>query len=144
MPTSSRVTHETRFRARYAETDQMGVVYYANYLVWMELGRAEYCRAAGIRYKEMEAQDRILLAVVDAHCRYIHPAHYDEEIVVATSIARANRRMIEFHYRIREASTARELAEGETKHIFLSPAMKPVKLPEKYHAAFGVGATIVG
>jgi acyl-CoA thioester hydrolase len=143
MLTFSRITHETRFRARYAETDQMGVVYYANYLVWMELGRAEYCRAAGIRYKEMEAKDRILLAVVDAHCRYIHPAHYDEEIVVATSIARANRRMIEFHYRIREAFTARELAEGETKHIFLSPAMKPVKLPEKYHAAFGVGATIV-
>ncbi len=144
MPASSRITHETRFRARYSETDQMGVVYYANYLVWMELGRAEYCRAAGIRYKDMEVQDRVLLAVVDAHCRYIHPAHYDEEIVVSTSIARANRRMIEFHYRIREASTARELAKGETKHIFLSPAMKPVKLPEKYHAAFGVGATIVG
>jgi len=141
--TTSRITHETRFRVRYAETDQMGVVYYANYLVWMELGRAEYCRAAGILYKDMEAHDHVLLAVVDAHCRYIHPAHYDEEIAIETSIARASRRMIEFHYTIREASTARELAEGETKHIFLSPAMKPVKLPEKYHAAFGVRAAIV-
>jgi len=139
----SRITHETRFRVRYAETDQMGVVYYANYLVWMELGRAEYCRASGIRYKEMETQDRILLAVVDAHCRYIHPARYDDEIVVATAIARANRRMIEFHYRIREESSARELAEGETKHIFLSTAMKPVRLPEKYYAAFGVRAATV-
>jgi acyl-CoA thioester hydrolase len=128
---------------RYAETDQMGVVYYANYLVWMELGRAEYCRAAGILYKDMETHDRVFLAVVDAHCRYIHPAHYDEEIAIETSIARANRRMIEFHYSIREASTARELAEGETKHIFLSPAMKPVKLPEKYHVAFGVRAATV-
>ena len=144
MTPSGRIAHQTRFRVRYAETDQMGVVYYANYLVWMELGRAEYCRAAGIRYKDMEAQDQILLAVVDAHCRYIHPAHYDEEIVVETSIARSNRRMIEFQYRIREASTQRELAEGETKHIFLSPAMKPVKLPEKYHSAFGVGAPIAG
>jgi len=138
MPATSRIQHETRFRVRYAETDQMGVVYYANYLVWMELGRAEYCRAAGIRYKDMEAHDRILLAVVDAHCRYKHPARYDEEILVRTSIARANRRMIEFHYRISDASTGREVAEGETRHIFLSPEMKPVKLPEKYFAAFGV------
>jgi len=141
-PPASKITHETRFRVRYAETDQMGVVYYANYLIWMELGRAEYCRAAGIRYKDMEAQDHVLLAVVDAHCRYIHPAHYDEEILVETAIARANRRMIEFRYRILEASTARDLAEGETKHIFLSRAMKPVKLPEKYYAAFGIGAAI--
>src|ERR1051326_7604813 len=63
-------SHETRFRVRYAETDQMGVVYYANYLVWMELGRAEFCRAAGIRYKDMEATDGVRLAVVEAHCRY--------------------------------------------------------------------------
>ncbi len=69
---------------RYAETDQMGVVYYANYLIWMELGRAEYCRAAGIRYRDMEVDDGILLAVVEAHCRYLHPARYDEEIAVKT------------------------------------------------------------
>ncbi|HEV2687268.1 MAG TPA: thioesterase family protein [Bryobacteraceae bacterium] len=124
--------HETRFRVRYAETDQMGVVYYANYLVWMELGRAEYCRAAGIRYKDMEAGDGIRLAVVDAHCRYLYPARYDEEIVVKTSIAHANRRMVEFHYEIREAETSRELATGETKHIFLGTDMKPVKLPENH------------
>ena len=55
--------HETRFRVRYAETDQMGIVYYANYLVWMEISRAEYCRAAGIRYKDMEAGDGVRLAV---------------------------------------------------------------------------------
>jgi acyl-CoA thioester hydrolase len=128
--------HETRFRVRYAETDQMGVVYYANYLIWMEIGRSEYCRAAGVEYKDMESGDGIRLAVVDAHCRYLHPARYDDEISVKTWIARANRRMIEFHYQIRASQM---LAEGETKHIFLSSEMKPMKLPEKYHACFGVG-----
>ena len=132
--------HETRFRVRYAETDQMGVVYYANYLVWMEIGRAEYCRAAGVRYKEMESADGIRLAVVDAHCRYLQPARYDEEIAVETRVARANRRMVEFHYRLRDATTGRALAEGETKHIFLGPDMKPVKLPEKYFAFFGINS----
>src|SRR5713226_2898811 len=97
------ISHETRFRVRYSETDQMGVVYYANYLIWMELGRVEYCRAVGIRYKDMETNDGILLAVVDAHCRYLQPARYDDEIAVITRVTRANRRMIEFGYQIREA-----------------------------------------
>jgi acyl-CoA thioester hydrolase len=132
------IAHETRLRVRYAETDQMGVVYYANYLVWMELGRAEYCRAAGIRYRDMEVNDGILLAVVDAHCRYVAPARYDEEIAVKTWISAANRRMVEFGYEFREASENRALASGGTKHIFLSREMKPVKLPEKYHTFFGI------
>ena len=133
-------SHETRFRVRYAETDQMGVVYYANYLIWMELGRAEYCRSAGICYKDMELHDGIHLAVVDAHCRYIHPALYDQEVAVTTSIAQSNRRMIEFDYHIRNAETGQTLAEGGTKHIFLGPDMRPKKLPEKYHAALRVGS----
>jgi len=134
------MAHETRFRVRYAETDQMGVVYYANYLVWMEIGRAEYCRAAGARYKDMESADGIRLAVVEAQCRYLHPARYDEEIAVETSIARANRRMVEFDYRMRDAATGRELATGGTKHIFLGPDMKPVRLPEKYYEIFGISS----
>ncbi len=117
---------------RYAETDQMGVVYYANYLVWMEMGRAEYCRAAGVRYKDMESADGILLAVVEAHCRYLHPARYDEEIAVKTWVANANRRMVEFDYACANAGTGRESGIGATKHIFLGPDMRPVKLPEKY------------
>ena len=132
------ISHETRFRVRYAETDQMGVVYYANYLVWMELGRAELCRARGVRYKDMEEDDGILLAVVDAHCRYLHPAKYDQEIAVETWISAASRRMVEFSYSIREAATDNSLASGETRHIFLSRDMKPVKLPEKYYAFFGI------
>jgi acyl-CoA thioester hydrolase len=135
------VTHEARFRVRYAETDQMGVVYYANYLVWMEIGRAEYCRAAGIRYRDMEAADGIRLAVVHAQCRYLHPARYDQEIAVETRIARSNRRLVEFQYVIRDAQSQQELASGETRHIFLDSEMKPVKLPEKYYSYFGIIAS---
>ena len=137
MPDTLR-SHETRFRVRYAETDQMGVVYYANYLIWMELGRAEYCRAAGIRYRDMEADDGVLLAVVEAHCRYLHPARYDDEIAVKTWVAKANLRMVLFEYEIREAESGRALASGATKHMFLGPDMRPVKLPKKYLPAFGI------
>jgi acyl-CoA thioester hydrolase len=134
----SEAAHETRFRVRYAETDQMGVVYYANYLVWMELGRAEYCRAAGIRYRDMEAGDGVLLAVVEAHCRYLYPARYDEEVIVKTHVAKANPRMVEFEYHMYDAESGRELATGSTKHLFLGAGMRPVKLPEKYFPMFGI------
>jgi acyl-CoA thioester hydrolase len=130
-------SYQTRFRVRYAETDQMGVVYYSNYFIWMELGRAEYCRAAGVCYRDMEVNDGVLLAVVDAHCRYSYPARYDEEIVVETSIAGANRRMVEFEYAMRtEAGCA--IATGSTKHLFLGRNMKPLRLPEKYFPLFGI------
>lgn len=130
--------YETSFRVRYAETDKMGVVYYANYLIWMEVGRAEYCRAAGIRYRDMELDDGILLAVVEAHCRYLRPARYDEEIVVKTWVANASRRAVEFQYGIRDAKSGRQLAAGGTKHVFLGAEMKPVRLPEKYWPLFGI------
>jgi acyl-CoA thioester hydrolase len=132
------ISHATRFRVRYAETDQMGVVYYANYLIWMEVGRAEYCRAIGAPYRELEQESGIRLAVVEAHCRYLAPARYDEEIDVATTISAANRRMMAFSYDIREAGGNRPLATGETKHIFLGPDMRPSRLPEKYYAFFGI------
>jgi acyl-CoA thioester hydrolase len=139
MPDQSPVrSHQTCFRVRYAETDQMGVVYYANYLIWMEVGRAEYCRAAGIRYRDMELNDGILLAVVDAHCRYLHPARYDQEIAVKTWVAKANLRMVEFQYEISDAESGRQLASGETKHIYLGAGMRPVRLAEKYLPMFGI------
>ena len=139
MPDDSAVrSYETRFRVRYAETDQMGVVYYANYLVWMELGRAEYCRAAGMRYRDLEMNDGVLLAVVEAHCRYLHPARYDEEIAVKTWVAKASQRIVEFEYDIRDAKTGRQLASGGTKHVFLGANMRPVRLPGKYLPLFGI------
>ena len=128
--------NETRFRVRYAETDQMGVVYYANYLVWMELGRVEYCRAAGIRYKDMEVNDGVLLAVAEATCRYLFPARYDEEIVVKTRVKQAGARMVRFAYEMSEAESGRKLATGETAHIFCGRDMRPLKLPEKYLGLF--------
>ncbi len=130
-------SHETRFRVRYSETDQMGVVYHANYLVWMELGRSEYCRAIGLRYRDMELNDGLMLAVVDAHCRYLSPARYDDEIAVTTWIENANRRMVTFGYRVQNEG-AQLLATGETKHVFLGPGMRPAKLPDKYYPYFGI------
>jgi acyl-CoA thioester hydrolase len=137
MPDEPR-SYETNFRVRYAETDQMGVVYYANYLIWMELGRVEYCRAAGIRYRDMEKADGVLLAVVEARCRYLYPARYDEEIAVKTWVSKANQRMVEFQYEIRNLQNGRRLASGDTKHMFLGPGMRPVRLPQKYLPLFGI------
>lgn len=130
--------HETRFRVRYAETDQMGVAYYANYFVWMEIGRVEYCRALGLRYRDMEANDGVLLAVAEAHCRYLAPARYDEEIAVRTSVGAASPRMIQFDYEILNAETGQKLATGFTKHIFCGLDFRPRRLPEKYWPLFGV------
>jgi acyl-CoA thioester hydrolase len=129
---------ETRLRVRYAETDQMGVVYYANYLVWMEVGRVELCRACGFNYRDMEREDGVLLAVAEANCRYTAPARYDDEVIVRTWIESANRRMVTFAYEMRLAEEDRKLAAGYTKHIFVSREMQPVRLPERYHAMFGI------
>lgn len=131
-------SHQTRVRVRYAETDQMGVVYYANYLVWMEVARVEFCKALGFRYRDMELEDGVLLAVIEAHCRYLHPARFDEEVIVETRIADANSRVVEFAYEMRLADTGRKLATGSTRHIFCNREMKRLRLPEKYRAAFGV------
>src|SRR5713101_5596870 len=102
--------HETRIRVRYAETDQMGVVYYANYLVWMEVARVEYCRALGFRYKDMELEDGVLLAVVEAHCRYLYPARFDEELIVRTWVDNANSRMVQFGYEMESSDGKRKVA----------------------------------
>ncbi len=133
-----RICHEARLTVRYAETDQMAVAYYANYLVWMEVGRVEYCKAIGFRYRDMESADGVRLAVVEARCRYLCPARYDDELTVKTWIAGATPRGVRFGYEISLAESGRKLAEGETKHIFCNPQMKPVRLPEKYHPLFGI------
>ena len=129
---------ETTIRVRYAETDQMGVVYYANYLVWMEVGRVELCRACGFNYHDMEREDGILLAVAEANCRYAAPARYDEEVTIRTEIERASNRMVTFAYEMRVGD--RKLATGFTRHVFLSRDFRPTRLPEKYLRLFGVDA----
>jgi len=132
------VVRETRLRVRYAETDQMGVVYYAHYFVWMEMGRAEYCRSLGLRYRDMEAEDGLLLAVAEAHCRYLAPARYDDEVVVRTWVGEVNPRAIRFEYEILHADTGRRLATGFTRHIFCGPDLRPRRLPQKYWSVFGI------
>ena len=129
---------ETRIRVRYAETDQMGVVYYANYIVWMEVARVELCRSCGFRYRDMEREDGVLLAVGEANCRYLSPARFDDEVILRASIEDANRRMVTFAYEMRLAGEDRKLATGYTKHIFLGNDFRPTKLPEKYFAMFGI------
>jgi acyl-CoA thioester hydrolase len=128
---------ETTVRVRYAETDQMGVVYYANYLIWMEIGRVEFCRAQGIRYRDMEEGDGILLVVAEANCRYLAPARYDDEVRIVTSLADATPRMIRFDYELFGPAGAR-LAHGFTKHVFCGRDLHPTKLLEKYRPLFGM------
>lgn len=130
--------YETRLRVRYAETDQMGVVYYSNYLVWMEVGRVELCKACGFNYRDMEREDGIYLAVSEANCRYRSPARFDDDVIVKTWIEQAATRMVTFAYEIRISENGRQLATGFTKHVFVSREMRPAQLPQKYRAMFGV------
>jgi acyl-CoA thioester hydrolase len=115
----------------------MGVVYYANYLVWMEVGRVEFVRALGFQYKDLEQTDGLYLSVIEAHCRYVYPARYDQEILVETQIVKATSRTVEFGYRIKSAEPERLLAEGSTRHIWLNREWKPTSLPQKYRVALG-------
>lgn len=131
-------THDARVRVRYAETDQMGIVYYANYLVWMEIGRVELCRALGFEYRQMEIEDKVLLTVAEATCRYQSPARYDEELIVKTRIDRAHPKLVTFGYEMRSADGGRAIATGTTTHVFCGPDLKPTRLPVKYWDLFGI------
>jgi acyl-CoA thioester hydrolase len=128
--------HTTSIRVRYAETDQMGIVYYANYLVWMEVARVDFCRAIGFHYKDMELDDGVLLAVAESHCRYVSPARFDEEITIATTVPDVSRRLVSFSYEM--TCEGRKVATGQTRHIFLSRQLRPMRLPDKYAALFGI------
>ena len=132
----ARVVNETRVRVRYAETDQMGVVYHANHFIWFEVGRVELLRQLGFNYKDMERDDDCFIAVVDARCRYKAPAHYDDEIVVRTYLKNIREKMVHFGYELLREKTGELLAEGETTHIIANSQMQPRTLPEKYMRMF--------
>lgn len=125
---------ETQVRVRYAETDQMGVVYYANYFVWFEVGRVEHLRQSGINYTDMEA-DGCKIAVVEARCRYKAPARYDEVITVRTRVSRRRGPIVHFQYEALRASDGTLLAEGETVHVCIDANFQACALPEKYRLA---------
>ena len=127
---------ETRIRVRYAETDQMGVVYHANYFVWFEVGRVELIRAMGFDYASMEREDGIKIAVVEATCRYKSPARYDDELIIRTRIAQSRGSILGFAYKLHRASDDLLLAEAVTTHIVVDRAMKRTTMPPRYAHAF--------
>jgi acyl-CoA thioester hydrolase len=129
----------TELRVRYAETDQMGIVYYANYFVWFELGRVELLRSLGLAYSRLETDHGCILPVVSARCRYRAPARYDDEILIETRPAMLRGSVLKFAYRIlREEDDGGEptlLAEGETVHVVCDDQLNRKPLPPKYAAA---------
>ncbi len=127
---------ETTVRVRYAETDQMGVVYHANYFVWFEVGRVEFLRKLGFSYRDMEKDDQCFIAVVDARCRYKAPARYDDELSIRTHLKNYRESLIHFGYEIFRIGDGTLLALGETTHIVTDANMKVSLLPEKYASAF--------
>lgn len=115
-------------RVRYAESDQMGYSYYANYVIWFEVGRTEWMRARGCTYRSLESQG-YLLPVTEAYCRYLAPSHYDDLLFVITRVAKLTRVQIRFEYRVvRDDGTL--LATGHTEHCFLSREGRPLRAPE--------------
>ncbi len=128
--------HETLLRVRYAETDKMGIVYYANYLVWFEIGRTEYCRARGFSYREMEEMEDAFLVVAESYCRYKAPAYYDDELLVRTRITELRRRSLRFGYEILRVSDAQIIAEGETGHVITDSTGRVRSFPEGFAKRF--------
>jgi len=126
-------TVDIEVRVRYAETDKMGVAYYANYFIWFEVGRAELCRKKGFSYADLESLGYILV-VTDAHCRYRNSAKYDEMLLIRTRLKGVNKRMITFGYQLLKKGSEEILAEGETSHLSIGPNGKPKSLPEKFVA----------
>ena len=130
MPSSA-----TTVRVRYAETDQMGVVYYANYLVWFEVARTDLLRTLGWTYREMEATG-VYLPVIEAHCEYRLAARYDDDLTIRTEGRLASRVRVEFSYEIVLQTSSQLAAVGRTVHAATDAGGRPRRLPERVVEAF--------
>jgi acyl-CoA thioester hydrolase len=128
------VSAVTRVRVRYAETDQMGVVYYANYFVWFEVGRTELLRSLGGTYRELEAEG-IFLPVIEASCAYAQASRYDDELEIRTTGRILSPVRLEFQYEVVRLADQITTATGRTVHAALNPRGKPVRLPERVRTA---------
>ena len=126
--TSAGVEGATRLRVRYAETDQMGVVYHANYFVWFEVGRVELLRALGHTYRALEASG-VNLPVIHAECDYRRPARYDDELEVRTIGRLISPARVAFTYELIRLADAELLATARTEHVPLNRAGRPCRLP---------------
>lgn len=127
---------EARVRVRYAETDQMGVVYHANYLVWFEVGRVEFIRQVGLDYRVMEQDEGALIAVIEAKARYKAPARYDDELVVRTRLTEVRGSLVRFGYEVVREADACVLCTGETVHMVVGRDMRRRPMPVRYAEAF--------
>jgi len=127
---------ETTIRVRYAETDQMGIVYYGNYFTWFEIGRVELCRQLGFEYKQMEIEDDSLIVVAEAQCRYKKSARFDDILVIRTRVTQSQRRTLRFGYEIVHQASGELIATGETLHVICDHQGRPKSLPQKYRAYF--------
>src|SRR3989338_7210426 len=116
-------------RVRYAETDQMGISYYANYFIWFEAARTEYFREIGFVYSEFEKQG-ILLPVAEAHCRYLGPSSYDDLITVRTVVNQMRQSSVRFEYEVFKNGDSKPIATGYTVHVFSNRDLKPIRIPE--------------
>jgi acyl-CoA thioester hydrolase len=129
----------TTLRVRYAETDQMGVAYYANYFIWCEIGRVELLRQLGFEYRQMELEHNCHLPVVEASCRYKSPARYDDLVTIETRISGLRTSVIKFSYRLFSSRGGEAepvlLAEAETVHVSTDRNMQKCPLPEPYLSA---------
>jgi acyl-CoA thioester hydrolase len=128
-------TSSSVVRVRYAETDKMGVVYYANYLVWFEIGRTDWLRETGWTYREMEA-DGIQLPVIEAHCDYRQGARYDDELEIRTRAKQLSPVRIQFDYEVLRRADGVTLAGGHTVHATIGPSGRPARLPERIRDLF--------
>ncbi len=126
---------ETRVRVRYAETDQMGVVYHSNYLVWFEVGRVELLRELGFEYRHMEIDEDFVVAVVDARARYRAPARYDDELIVRTRVAHVRGSVFAFEYEVVRANDGLLLCDGSTTHVATTRGLVKRPIPEACAAA---------
>lgn len=120
--------HRFTLRVRYADTDQMGFAYYANYLRWFEAGRAELMRSMGWSYRALE-ESGISLPVVEARCRYLRPGRYDDLLAIETGVLELKRASIRFGYRVRRDDGDELLAFGTTDHAFMNRQDKPTRPP---------------
>jgi acyl-CoA thioester hydrolase len=123
---------DAEVRVRYAETDQMGIAYYANYLVWFEVGRAEFCRRRGFVYRDFEKENEAHLAVAEAQCRYHNSAHYDDILIIRTRIQEFRKRTIRFDYEIHRREDEALIATGWTLHVILDKKGKMKSFPPHY------------
>ncbi len=128
---------DTEVRGRYAETDQMGVVYYANYLAWFEVGRTELCRKMGVNYRDLEKQTQSYLVVAEAECRYHSPARYDDLLIIRTCVESLRKRTLSFLYQIRRSPEGSVIASGRTVHVVVDKNGRPITLPAMYRDFLG-------